>query len=94
MMKVSELKSDKTDVSSMKTFMMNSLSNNPGEFNLDGLDQNEKLIKKINKIEQSIDNLVTREEKIYLDKDIKELKNNIDHIQNHKITPVENSLIK
>jgi len=53
--------------------MMTALNNNSGDVNMEGLDQLQDLIKRLSKLEQVMSNLVTKDEKTVIDKEIKEL---------------------
>jgi len=53
--------------------MMTALNNNSGDVNMEGLDQLQDLIKRLSKLEQTTSNFVTKDEKVVIDKEIKEL---------------------
>lgn len=52
---------------------MTALNNNSGDVNMEGLDQLQDLIKRLGKLEALISNLVTKDQKIVIDNDLKEL---------------------
>jgi len=53
--------------------VMTALNNNSGDVNIEGLDQLQDLIKRLSKIEAEINNKVTKDHKIVIDNDLKEL---------------------
>lgn len=52
---------------------MTALNNNSGDVNMEGLDQLQDLIKRLSKLEELISNLVTKDQKMVIDNDLKEL---------------------
>jgi hypothetical protein len=68
-----DLKADKTDLDALKKFMMTALNSNTGEVNMEGLDQLQDLIKRLTKIEASITNFMTKDDKKVIENDLKEI---------------------
>lgn len=67
------MKADKTDLDALKKFMMTALNSNTGDVNMEGLDQLQDLIKRLTKIEASITNFITKEDKKVIENDLKEI---------------------
>lgn len=73
MVKLDDVKADKADLEALKKFVMTALNNNSGDVNMEGLDQLQDLIKRLSKLEELISNLVTKDQKMVIDNDLKEL---------------------
>jgi len=71
--KLDDVKADKADLEALKKFVMTALNNNSGDVNIEGLDQLQDLIKRLSKMEAEINNKVTKDQKIVIDNDLKEL---------------------
>lgn len=71
--KLDEIKADKADLEALKKFVMTALNNNSGDVNIEGLDQLQDLIKRLGKMEEDLNNKVTKDQKIVIDNDLKEL---------------------
>jgi len=71
--KLDDVKADKADLEALKKFVMTALNNNSGVNNIEGLDQLQDLIKRLSKMEAEINNKVTKDQKIVIDNDLKEL---------------------
>jgi hypothetical protein len=71
--KLDDVKADKADLEALKKFVMTALNNNSGDVNIEGLDQLQDLIKRLSKLEAEINNKVTKDQKIVIDNDLKEL---------------------
>lgn len=68
---------------------MTALNNNSGDVNMEGLDQLQDLIKRLGKLEALISNLVTKDQKIVIDNDLKELWKIVNYIRNDKIPKMD-----
>jgi len=73
LVKLDDVKADKADLEALKKFVMTALNNNSGDVNMEGLDQLQDLIKRLSKLEELISNLVTKDQKMVIDNDLKEL---------------------
>jgi len=71
--KLDDVKADKADLEALKKFVMTALNNNSGDVNIEGLDQLQDLIKRLSKMEAELNNKVTKDQKIVIDNDLKEL---------------------
>jgi len=71
--KLDDVKADKADLEALKKFVMTALNNNSGDVNIEGLDQLQDLIKRLSKMETELNNKVTKDQKIVIDNDLKEL---------------------
>lgn len=87
--KLDDVKADKADLEALKKFMMTALNNNSGDVNMEGLDQLQDLIKRLGKVETAIQNLVTKEQKIVIDNDLKEIWKIVNYIRNDKIPKMD-----
>jgi len=71
--KLDDVKADKADLEALKKFVMTALNNNSGDVHIEGLDQLQDLIKRLSKMEAELNNKVTKDQKIVIDNDLKEL---------------------
>jgi len=91
LVKLDEIKADKSELEALKKFVMSALNNgsSTGDVNMEGFDQLNDLIKRLTKIESAMTNFITKEDKRVLENDLKEVWKVLNYVRNDKIPKMD-----